>query len=200
MKKSLKIKKLVGISILLALVVVLQLMSNYIQFSVSITLAITPVIIGAMLYGPFVGLFLGAIQGLLIFLAPSTIAGFWPVTVFGTLVVCILKTGIAGFVSGLLFKMLYKKNLKLSVTLASVLFPIINTGLFVIAAATVFASVYAPGAASEGKAVLVFILGQILVNFIIEFAVNSLLSPTVLYLIRISSKNYNLGSNLDINE
>lgn len=200
MSKSLKIKKLVGISILLALVVVLQLMSNYIQFSVSITLAITPVIIGAMLYGPGVGLFLGLVQGLLIFFAPSTISAFWPISVGGTLFVCLVKTGVAGLVSGIVFNVLYRKNLKLSVVLASVLFPIINTGLFVIAGLTIFSPLYGALATDAGKAVIVFLLSSIAINFIIEFLVNSLLSPTVLYLIKISTKNYNLGSNLDIKE
>ena len=200
MKKSLKIKRLVGIAILLALVVVLQFMSNYIQFSISITLALTPVVIGAILYGPFVGCFLGAVQGLIIFFAPSTIAGFWPVTVPGTLLVCVLKTAVAGLVSGYIFKAVYKKNLKLSVILSSIVVPIVNTGLFVIAASTMFASVYSPGALEAGQGVLLFILGTIIVNFVIEFAVNSLLSPTVLYLVKIATKNYNLGSNLDINE
>lgn len=198
MRKSLKIKRLVGIAILLALVIVLQLMSNYIQFSISITLAITPVIIGAMLYGPGVGLFLGLVQGFLIFLAPSTIAGFWPVTIVGTLVVCLLKTGVAGYVSGIVFKALYKKNLKLSVIVSSIVFPLINTGLFVIAASTIFSSVYQPGANESGKIIIIYIMGTILVNFIIEFLVNTLLSPTVLYLLKISNKNFQLGSSLEI--
>lgn len=198
MKKSLKIKRLVGIAILLALVVVLQLMSNYIQFSISITLAITPVIIGAMLYGPSVGLLLGLVQGFLIFLSPSTIASFWPVTIFGTLIVCLLKTGIAGFVSGIIFKILYKKNLKLSVIVSSIIFPLINTGLFVFFASTIFASVYESGANDAGNIVIVYILGTILGNFIIELLVNTLLSPTVLYLLKISNKNFQLGTYLKI--
>ena len=60
MKNSIMIKRLVGISILTALVVVLQLLGNYITIgTVNITLALIPIAVGAILYGPVAGLFLG---------------------------------------------------------------------------------------------------------------------------------------------
>ena len=55
---SLLIKKIVGTSVLTALVIVLQVISNYITFgSVSITLALIPIAMGAILYGPLTGFF-----------------------------------------------------------------------------------------------------------------------------------------------
>ena len=56
MQKNQKaIKKLVGIATLTALVVGLQFLSNYVSFgSISITLALIPIAMGAILYGPLV--------------------------------------------------------------------------------------------------------------------------------------------------
>ena len=72
-KNSKKIKKLVGIASLAALVAVLQVISNYITFGeVSITLALIPMVVGAILYGPLTGFGLGALMGVVIITAPST--------------------------------------------------------------------------------------------------------------------------------
>ena len=48
--KSLKIKRITGIAVFAALVVVLQLFSNYVQFGpVSITLALIPIVVGSII-------------------------------------------------------------------------------------------------------------------------------------------------------
>ena len=133
--KSLKIKKITGIAVFAALVVVLQLFSNYVQFGpVSITLALIPIVVGSIIYGPLAGFALGAVGGFLVFIAPSTIGLFWDYGVFITFLVCVLKMALAGMVSGLLYKAFNNKNKKLAVALSSICVPIINTGLFAIAA------------------------------------------------------------------
>ena len=102
---KLKINKLVGIAIFMCLVVVLQLFSNYVTFGpVSITLALIPIVVGAIIYGPLAGFILGATCGLIVFFAPGTIALFWPYGIIKTFVLCILKTGLAGLVSGFVYK------------------------------------------------------------------------------------------------
>ena len=56
-------KTLVGLGILTAIVAVLQVVSMYITFGpFNITLALTPIIIGAALYGWQAGAFLGAVM------------------------------------------------------------------------------------------------------------------------------------------
>ena len=53
MNNSRKIRRMVGLAALASMIVVLQLISNYIQFGpVSITLALIPNVVGAILYGP----------------------------------------------------------------------------------------------------------------------------------------------------
>ena len=178
-KKRENIKKLVSISLFAAMIIVLQLISNYVTFGpVSITLALTPVIVGSIIYGPKAGFILGAVQGIVIVTAPSTNL-FLSETVFGTILVCVLKTGIAGLVSGYVYKAF--KNTKFGVILASVLVPIINTGIFTLASFTIFLPLIKSLAGGSGvdiyKFVFVIMIGT---NFIIELVVNSALSPMVI--------------------
>lgn len=186
-----KIKKITGIGIFMCLAVVLQLLSNYVSFGpVSITLALIPIVVGSIIYGPLAGFILGAFCGVVAFLAPSTIAGFWPYGIFKTFMVCVLKMGIAGLVSGYIFKVLNKHNSKLAVILASISVPIVNTGLFAIGALSLYQD-FLESLCGEGQSIVTFLLLSVIgVNFIIEFLVNSILSPIVYRLVNIFKTNY----------
>lgn len=186
MNKSLKVKKMTGVAIFAGLVVVLQLFSNYFQFGpVSITLALIPIVVGAVVYGPLAGFILGAVGGFIVFIAPATISLFWPYGVFVTFMVCIFKMAIAGLVSGLLYKLLIN-NKKVAVLVAAVSVPLVNTGLFAIAAYTFFYELL-ESLAPSGQAIAAYLfLTFIGFNFIIEFIVNSVLSPVVLRLAEMS--------------
>ena len=110
-----KIRKITGIAVFICLVVVLQLFSNYVTFGpVSITLALIPIVVGSIIYGPLAGFILGAVCGVIIFFGPGTITLFWPYGIVKTFILCVLKTGLAGLVSGLIYKLLSNKNNKLS--------------------------------------------------------------------------------------
>lgn len=190
MKKFFNVKTIAGLGILTALVVVLQLIANYISFGpVSITLALIPVVVGACMYGPLGGLFLGIVDGIIIIFAPSTFGFFIPQSVAGTIVTCIVKTGIAGLLAGLLFKLLEKKHPYLGAILAAIIVPIVNTGLFVVFCEFFFMEGIKELATDSGKDTVEFLfLSFIGINFIIEFVVNSVLSPTVYTLYKIISK------------
>lgn len=185
MKRNLQINKITGIAILGALVVVLQLFSNYVQFgSVSITLSLIPIVVGAVMYGPLTGFALGALSGILVFVAPSTMALFWDYGVITTFLVCVLKMALAGLVSGILYKLIYKINNSFAAVTASVIVPIVNTGLFAIAAYLFYYDLLAGFA--EGQNVVAFLfLSFIGINFIIEFFVNAILSTVVIRLTNI---------------
>ena len=185
MKRNLQINKITGIAILGALVVVLQLFSNYVQFgSVSITLSLIPIVVGAVMYGPLTGFALGALSGILLFVAPSTMALFWDYGVITTFLVCVLKMALAGLVSGILYKLIYKINNSFAAVTASVIVPIVNTGLFAIAAYLFYYDLLAGFA--EGQNVVAFLfLSFIGINFIIEFFVNAILSTVVIRLTNI---------------
>lgn len=185
--KDNKTQKIVGTAILTAILVVLQILSNYIVIgSVSINLSLIPVIIGAILYGPLAGFFLGFVNGLVVILSPSTQAIFMPLTVIGTIITCLLKTGLAGLVSGYVYRIFEKSNYKLGIVLAALLVPIINTGLFSIAALTIFRP-FLENLVSENytNVYIVLLLLVIGANFIVEFLLNVVLSPTIIYIINL---------------
>ena len=195
MEKSVKIKRMTGIAIFAGLVIALQLFSNYVSFGpVSITLALIPIVVGAIIYGPFAGFILGCVCGFIVFVGPVTIQLFWPYGILITLLVCVFKTGIAGAVSGLIYKYLNKQNNKVAVILASIIVPIVNTGLFAIAAYVLYYDLLTNLMGDTSKNVVAYLLFTFIgYNFIIEFLVNSVLSPTILRLTKVARENFSLG-------
>lgn len=213
-KNSLMIKKLVGIATLTALVVVLQLLSNYIQFgSVSITLALIPMVVGAIIYGPWIGAFLGAVMGGIILTAPST-STFLDHNVVATIFLCILKTGVAGLVSGYLYKLLMKCNFlkkakfPVAIIVATLVAPAINTGLFILGTAIMYQGLSVTGADGTvielvpssggfGKAFSAAVSFVVFTNFLIEFVVCAILSPAIVYLGKVLANRFDLGYSKD---
>jgi len=204
MTNSQKIKKLVGIATLTALVVGLQFLSNYVSFgSISITLALIPIAMGAILYGPLVGFFLGAVMGGIVLTAPST-GGFLQHNLVATVFLCLLKTGLAGLVSGLLFKLFAhlaknKENKKTKnaffaagIIVAALVVPVINTGLFILGATIFFIGLF-------GDFITIINI-VITTNFLVEFLVSAVLSPALVTLVRVLTKQYNLGFGNDFSE
>ena len=211
MKNSLQTKRLVGIASLAALVVVLQLISNYIQFgTVSITLALIPMVIGAILYGPLTGFGLGAIMGVVILTAPST-STFLSFNAFTTILLCILKTGLAGLAAGWVYKglirleFLKKAKFPVAIIVSTLIAPIINTGLFILGTAIMFQGLSVPGANPGEVIVLVPSTGSfgeafsaavgfvVFTNFLVEFVVCAVLSPSLIYLVKILGTKFDLG-------
>lgn len=203
MKNSIMIKRLVGISILTALVVVLQLLGNYITIgTVNITLALIPIAVGAILYGPVAGLFLGMVMGAIILTAPSTMA-FFSVNPVVTVLLCLLKSGLAGFLAGWLYRAIAyfankcqtTKNKRIVNVVAAVgatiMVPVVNTLIFIIGAALFFYSVWE--LTSTDGAFYVIFLGVFGPNFAIEFTINVVLAPAVLTIIKIVTRSHNLG-------
>lgn len=187
MNKSLKIKRITGIAIFAALILVLDVFTYFIKITfVNITLALVPIVVGAIIYGPLAGFILGCVAGFLVFVNPDTIALFWPYGIIITFFICVLKMGIAGWVSGLIYKFLHNKNKKLAVTLASIIVPIVNTGLFAIAAILFYYELIESFSPEGQNTIAYLFLSFIGYNFLIEFAVNSLLSPIVLRLANIA--------------
>ena len=209
-KNSLQIKRLVGLAVLASIVIALQLISNNIKFpgGINITLALIPVVMGAILYGPVAGFILGAILGAIVITASDTLAYFMPVNPWATVLVCILKTAIAGFVAGWVFRGINSIKVKnnssniakfsIAVVASALVTPIINTGLFIIFAGIFFQSVY--GASGAGNGIALVFSAVMTTNFLIEFLVVALLSPALIYLVKILTRNYDLGFSVKFNE
>ena len=173
------IKTITGSGILLALEIVFQIIGNYVSLGpVSINLSLIPIAVGAILYGPIVGGFLGFANGILVILAPATLSLFMSISVWGTLLTCLLKCTIAGVVAGLVYKA-FKTHKVLGGVIASFLVPIINTGLFCISCITIFRPFLENYGTDYDNIYLFLILGVVGWNFLLEMGITGVLSYPV---------------------
>ena len=93
-----KIRRMTGISILLAVVVVLTLLGNFVRFGpFPITLALAPIIIGAALYGPAAGALLGFVFSAVVYITGligmdgGFIQTMMNYSAIGTTILCLFK-------------------------------------------------------------------------------------------------------------
>lgn len=194
MKKANTQKLVVG-AILAALVVVVQLICTFVKFGpFSITLALAPMLVGAALYGRKMGAILGAVLGTFIlitgFLAwdGGFILMMFDANPIALVLVCILKTTVAGYVSGLIYEKLEKKNLAAAVITSGIACPLVNTGLFVVALVIFFNPMFL--AMAGGKNLLIYIItGLTGVNFLVELGVNLVLSTGITTVIKAVKKS-----------
>ena len=78
MRASEKTRRLTGLALMTAIIVVLQVVASFVKFGpFTITLALAPILIGAALYGPKAGACLGGVFGAVVLLA--CILGWDPV-------------------------------------------------------------------------------------------------------------------------
>ncbi len=167
---------------MLALMIILQIIGNYLQFGpVNINISLVAIVLAAVLAGPISGAIVGFFNGVMALLSPSTIAVFMPVSIVGTVLACLLKCTLAGFVSGLVFNLLKNKNRTLALIVASLLVPIINTGIFIIFALIFFRPVLEESVSSGAfpNIWMVLLIGFIGWNFLIELVSTGVLSPIV---------------------
>lgn len=192
-KSSLYIKKLVELALLLALVILFQSLGQFIRIGpTEISLVLVPIALGAMLLGPWAGLFLGLVFGIMVLIPGITgIDGFthtlWMDNPFFTALICLGKGALCGLASGLVYKLVSKKNDLLAVFLAAAATPIVNTGLFILGGLTLFYD--SLGTMAGGKTVIYFLVIVCAgLNFIAEFALNMILSPAINRVLVVLSK------------
>ncbi len=181
MNKKITTQQIVGTGLLLALEIIFQIIGNYLQIGpVSINLSLVTVVLAAVLYGPLSGAVLGFFNGLIVLMSPSTIALFMPISVLGTIVICLLKCTIAGLVAGFLFKLFRNKNHLVGLILVSILVPVINTGIFSLGALLFFRSFLESGVSEQFPNIGAFLIfGVIGINFLVEIASTTIISTPV---------------------
>lgn len=186
-----RIKKMTGAAVLSALVIIFQFIGNTISINgVSINLSLLPITIGALMYGPLVGAFLGFVTGMIILPGAGAFLAFNP---FGTVVICLLKTTIAGLVAGLIFKLFKKKAPIVGVFVCSVIVPLVNTSLFILWCFTVFSGLMEQWAGSPDQVIGFVYVTLIGFNFIFELIVALVLTPSVIFIIKTITKRYDLN-------
>ena len=168
MSKNNNTQKIVGLGLFTAIVIVLQLMGSFIRFGTfSISLVLVPVVIGAALYGAGAGAWLGFVFGVVVLLSGDA-AAFLGVNALGTILTVLVKG-----------------------TLAAVVCPVVNTGVFLIGCLLFFMETIGGWADAMGFGANVgqyMIVGLVGANFIFELLFNVVLSPVVVRLIRIGKK------------
>ena len=185
--KNAKIKRMVGIAILSAIVVILQLLGSFIKFGpVSISLVLVPIVVGAAMYGATAGAALGGVFAIVVLLQPDT-ALFYGISVIGTVVTVLVKGILAGWVSGTIFQALSKKNKWIAVGLAAAVCPIVNTGCFVIGCRLFFWDALAE--MGGGNALVFLITVMIGFNFLAEFVANVICSPVIVRILHAVKRN-----------
>ena len=196
MNNSIKIRRMAGMAILIAVAIILQFIATYVKFGpLEINLGLIAIAIGGFLYGPLYGMIIGVVVGVVICVSPATIQFFmlfdtvhpW-ISIIITIVLCLAKTGIAGLVSGYVFKVLKKFNFTFASIASTLLIPIINTGIFIFGVLVYFLPIYGN---AGGLFAAIFTT-----NLLVEVCIVSILSPVIAYLVRILSKNRNLGFSL----
>ena len=189
------IGKMTGTAILAALIFIFQIIGNYVSIAgISINLALIPIAIGAILYGPWSGLLLGAINGVCVLPGSALFFGISP---FFTVLCCILKTGLAGFISGWVFKLFRGKGLIPGMFVCSLLVPVINTGIFSLFALTIFRSGLEEFFGVESSQFVSFLfLAVIGINFIFEVVSIIILSPSFVMILKKVIKTPALGDDI----
>lgn len=186
-----KTRRLAGLALFTALIVILQLLGNFIRFGpVSVSLVALPIAVGAAVYGGAAGLWLGFVFGMVVLLSGDA-AAFFAFSVPGTLLTVLVKGIACGGMAGLVYAWLSGKNRTLAAVAAGIVCPVVNTGVFLLGCRIFFMPMLASMAQSLGFGDNVgrfMIFGLVGVNFLAELGVNIVLSPVILRLIRIGRK------------
>ena len=122
-----KTRRLAGLALFTALIVILQLLGSFIRFGpVSVSLVALPIAVGAAVYGGAAGLWLGFVFGMVVLLSGDA-AAFFAFSVPGTLLTVLVKGIACGGLAGFVYAWLAQKNR----TLAAVAAAIVCHGVFV---------------------------------------------------------------------
>lgn len=180
---------LAQMGILTAIVIVLQALAIGIRFGTfSITLVLVPIVVGAALHGWKAGAWLGLVFGIVVLFTDA--GAFLAVSVPGTVVTCILKGVLAGMASAAIYRLLENKSRWVAIIAAAVVCPIVNTGVFLLGCLIFFYDTIAEWAAGAGFETVgaYLIIGFVGLNFLVEMAVNLLLSTVIVRVVDIFKK------------
>ena len=182
-------------AVLTALVFLLQYMGSFVKFGpFAISLVLIPIVIGAATCGRWIGAWLGLIFGIAV-LVSGDAALFMAVSVHGTIITVLVKGVLCGFLASVAYEAALKvcnsfapKNGRYIAVIASaIVCPVVNTGIFLIGCILFFMPTVTEWAGG-GNVGAYMIVGLVGVNFLIELAINIILSPTISRLIDIRKK------------
>ena len=183
-------KNVTILGVLTAIIVVLQIFGSYFKIgTISLSFVLVPIVIGGILTGVIGGTILGFIFGVITLVMGVVGADQFTFILFSdhpflTILTCVIKGSAAGFMSGLVYKLLKDKNLTLSTFAASAVAPIVNTGLFIVGAFFMADTLNSNFVAENSNVVYFIFIGCAGINFLIELAINLVLAPSVCKIIK----------------
>ena len=193
-KRTGSTRKMAGLAIFSAIIVVLQVLCTFIRFGpFSITLALAPIIIGTAMYGKGAGAYLGGVFGAVVLITGllgwdgGTVMLLMGMNPVACILICLLKGIAAGFFAGLCYELIAKKNERVGVLVSGIVCPIVNTGLFIVGMLVFYFDTIS-GWAGGQNLLLYIIVGLTGVNFLVELAVNILLSAGITRIIHAGKK------------
>lgn len=180
--RNVSTRQLVTAAVLTAIVVVLQFMGSFIKFGpFSISLVLIPIVVGAAVCGVGCGAWLGFVFGAIV-LASGDAGVFLAINPLGTVATVLAKGTLCGLAAGLVYRAMKRTNMYAAVIAAAIVCPVVNTGVFLIGCKLFFMSAVREWAATDGfgeDAARYMIVSLVGVNFLVETAVNVVLSPAV---------------------
>ena len=184
------VRRMTGMSLMAAIIAVLTVLGNFVRVGpFPITLALAPIIIGAAMYGAGAGAILGGVFGLVTLISGlagwdgGTVMYLMGIAPLACILVCVGKGVAAGWCAGLVYSAIEKKNRHVGVVAAGIVCPVVNTGVFIIGMLLFFTSALESWASGQGLMYYV-IFGLTGVNFLVELAVNLVLSSGITAIIK----------------
>lgn len=189
-KGKISVYTIVGLGLLTAIVVVLQLLASNIRLGpFSITLCLAPIAVGAALYGWKAGLWLGFAFSLVVMFTDTAL--FFAINPAGTIITVMLKGMLAGLAAGLIYKPIAaKKGDTFATIVCGIVVPIVNKLVFIAGCAVFFLDTVAAIGADKGftNIALFLFFGWSGLNFPVEFAVNLIIGAAIVRVIQVGRK------------
>ncbi|MBR2311337.1 MAG: ECF transporter S component [Oscillospiraceae bacterium] len=184
-----KTKTMVGVGLLTAIVVVLQLMGTPLKLGMFAgAIALLPIVIGGALYGWKAGAWLGFAFGATVLLSGDA-APFLAISIPGTIITVLAKGSGCGAVAGLVHTLLEGRNKTLAAYAAAIAAPVVNTGIFAIGCYVFFyQDLAAWNAGAYANTTAYIFLSLIGLNFVTELGTSVVLAPVITRLIKIGKK------------
>ncbi len=184
------IRRLTGLGILCALIVVLQVLSNFLSFGpITFNLAMVPMIVGAAIYGTGAAAILGFVFSSIVLISGLTgldkgfvlsMMAFHPTeSIFETILIIYLKGITAPVCSALIYRAISNINETVATIAAGIVCPIVNTGIFILGMLLWFLPFLRGFENYSGASVLTIVLSFVGINFLVELLLNVVLSSAV---------------------
>ena len=125
-----EIVRLVLLALLTPIVAVLAYFGGFIKIGglASISLTLIPVVLGSAMLGPVAGAWLGGVSSAIFFATVDAV--FWfGLSIPGTIITVMVKGILSGYLAGLTYKLLEKRNRYVAVIAAAVVCPCASTAL-----------------------------------------------------------------------